>query len=397
MPRLAAFSDHRTDRESAITTLLGVVFCMYFATITLELPSLIVPVGWAILLAFSLFTSHAVILLKLGYLHVFLAVVYLLGSPINPGSSATHPYLRTIAVSFVFSTIALSILTQRKRRIGFLSFASRFQTLAQRTLIVAVFIWSVTSIRRVSIEGIRDVREITGQSYLTTADLLACTGLAFLCRTTISAKEYVMASLLIAASLSFIGSRAAMLLFVLFSALGFIRKFRAGSIVSYSILGSIVVSYVFINYVDLEANSFGRLSSLLDIFLGNQDRSLSARNQMMADFFDTLGDNPTCWLVPCFPDTGSYAHNLLSLIQYFGLLGLALLIWILVTYVRKTKHVINSNFVLLLGFLLVSMSFARSWVGITFPLFLAFTFYLSDVRSPRDHSKYALSSQNSLR
>lgn len=357
-------ADRPSDPLVNLATLFAFVFLMYFLHLTVGVRFPVVEVGWATLLGWLLITGKAKVILPVLAIHFALATLYL------SGSTEGAPYLRVILSSFVFCSLSLSILSGSARGIRQIRVSDAGQIRFQRLLLVGLVIWTILSLRYIRMAHVADVRDITGSNYLTTSDLLALVGLAMLSRHRIRSLEYLAITLACAFCLMFLGSRASMALFAAVAVGGFFLRFRTGkSLIAGLAIGPAVAYFSISNLEVMTSKAFARFVSIFS--LGN-DQSLDRRGQFLQERLEVWSDNPLCLIVPCPGSPGHYIHNALSLVEHFGIVGVAILLMALLVILMNVGRLSSQPAVLVLGYLFVSFAVARAWVSPVFPVFLAF-------------------------
>lgn len=112
-----------------------------------------------------------------------------------------------------------------------------------------------------------------------------------------------------------------------------------------------------------------RFQTLFDL---HGDASLAGRDMLFDSYLRRMQDDPMCLFLPCFPDLGNYAHNIFSLHQYFGLGGIAAILFASFALVRALMLGWTPPIVPLLFFCVVEVVLARAWMSIVFPILVGY-------------------------
>ena len=121
------------------------------------------------------------------------------------------------------------------------------------------------------------------------------------------------------------------------------------------------------------------------------DVSYAERNMQIDNFIERYSNDLSCYFVPCRPPTGEYVHNILSLVQYFGILGGVLMSIGGYYLVRAWRKGWRPKLLPVFVFALCQFLFFRPWVSIVFPVLVAYVvsslFFLYEAQIRRTQIK----------
>lgn len=287
-----------------------------------------------------------------------LSVFYFLGAARQGFSVESLGYAKYILTTFVFSSSIfwLSIRRPKKRRLDLW----RISVMFQRIALAVLFVWTIWSIEMISAMDIVDNRDVVGYSYLTVSDILAMLSLVMLARKGIRAYEFAIILSVTFYILAFLGSRASIVVFFVAAMLA--ASVRGGGIKYYTsmvvilVLGCALAFYYLVENLDV----FSRLNTLLNL---GTDESLLTRLEFVNTFIYRLSDDVTCLLIPCQPEPGRYFHGLLSLIEYFGVAGLLVILSMFGFFAVRPRMFLSQWYSGLFIYALISSLMFRAWVS----------------------------------
>ncbi|KJK21046.1 hypothetical protein UB46_29125 [Burkholderiaceae bacterium 16] len=207
-------------------------------------------------------------------------------------------------------------------------------------------------------------------NYLTTSDILAITALIAIESGAVGIRWRFAFFVVTLVALFFLGSRATIVIFIICLMCSPGPGTSLGKRVGLSLVIcaiSLVGFYFTINYAGEELSY--RLISLMEM---DGDGSRVTRAMFQDRFISRLGDEPLCLIYPCFPQEGEYAHNILSVQQYFGVVGSALIGGLFINFVMTRLRGARTPLVATMMFCLLMMLLARAWLSLVFPILSAY-------------------------
>jgi hypothetical protein len=332
---------------------------------------------WLILLAAILATLSWPLMAANAIIHCALAAVFLLGVRLAPDDVVSLPYLRTLLTSFILSSVTLTLLGGHYGAIARERLARLPVAAIHRAILAVLMILVVLAAMHIIVNRVVDIRTVSGFNYLTTSDLVALTGLAILARDKIRLWEFAGALLIVALALVLAGSRASLLLFLAAAGLGAAWRFGWKG-VAVIILAPLALGLLAMLFQGEEV-LLRRMSTLLRLAT---DPSLHMRLGYVSVLFEKWYQQPLCLVLPCHPKPGEYAHNLLSVIEYFGALGVVLLAacgWLIVI---SLNYILRQRWWPIAFYVLAALVLFRAWVSLTFPIMLGVVLLLGARRVP---------------
>ena len=365
------------DPMLPLGTFFATLYLIYFfnQTFASEIP--IAVTFWAVALALGLVIIKPPSLVLPFLVSLLAGLAYVLGYAFQTSSNVSLQYFPQILTMFVGSAWVLSILRNTNR----IEAPAQLHKWIHRAFALGTILWTFISIRQIAITKILEVREVTGYSYLTTSDLMTMFGIASLSRREISGIEFLIIFYSCLFTVTFLGSRSAMILFSVIAIFIFLRRFPIRTKLGILVVGTPIMVYAALKYVDFESPAFQRLSTIFNILA---DSSLDYRIAQVSNFSDNLVNKPVCFFISCHTPEGLYTHNFISIIEHFGFLGVSVFSLIVLTSLSKWRIVIQSNLIALFVFSFTSITFTRAWVSPVFPVFLAINlfFLLTRAKNP---------------
>ena len=196
----------------------AILYLVYFTNETIFKDAQLALIFWSIALPVGLLVlPNRAVILSLCFSSL-LAFTYFLGFAVNASENVTLEYFPEILITLTCSTWVAGILVGGARW----SLPETFHKWFHRAFALGAAGWTFYSIQTIAQLRIADVRDVTGFSYLTTSDLITVFGLSSLSRSKISGIEFLIIFTCCLITVTFLGSRSAM---VLFSALSMISFF----------------------------------------------------------------------------------------------------------------------------------------------------------------------------
>lgn len=360
----------------AFATFLLLCFLAYYINDVVGAPVSIPLVLWAAALIWGLlFVPASYVLISFAFFF-FLCVFYLIGYAFSLSAFTSLDYIPQLLTGFIACMCTVGILSGQTRMI----LSNGNHLLIQRSFLL-ISLPVIYFLNRYIIQfEVLDTREIFGFSYLTTSDFAAMAGIAYLSRRCINVIEFLFFSVVCFVIVAFLGSRSAMALFLISVTLLGVGKIHPVLLLTLASVSVFFGSVGFLNIEQMDIPALNRFKSLLE-FSTRQDSSLSAREQIFQNSLDRLDSSTSCLLFGCHAPTGSYAHNFLSVVEYFGAFGffgvLTLLCISLLALVSCRQWV----YIPLFFFLLLSLTLTRAWVSPVFPIFIGLMIFLVVHRS----------------
>lgn len=333
------------------------------------LPFDIVLIAWGVLIALFCYVVGRESQWLLVVFYSCLFFVYLLGEAYVVGYGKNAGFEKNIITHFVLSSLLLySISNAGGRSIGgrfrsFLTVGVWLGFLIIISWVVVIYLGSQSS-------GAILATEYGGSNYLTTSDFAACFALVVIGARLLPGIWLVLFSIVVLAALVFLGSRASMVVFVvsvlLFSADGLSLRKRLMVLTAATVIVSMLIVFALEN---LDWSLVYRLETLGEM---SGDESKRARLVFYDFFFWKLSNNIGCYIYPCMPENGEYVHNLLSVPEYFGIVGFVLLLALFIGFVLALFNGYQPKLKgLFLYAILLGVS-ARAWIAFTFPILVAY-------------------------
>ena len=365
--------DNRTQisalqSQKWVAMLFLFIFFQYFLGTSLLHDVPIIELMWLMLLVILFLFSKSKNIILIGLIYFILAIFYTTGLAFDSQGLATAAYYRTILTSFIYSALLFSILTLDLRRLRGKWKSLNKLPFVQFAIIVIFSGWAMIGIQDLNNAVLTDFRDITGAGYLTLADSFALFSIAYLCRERLPPWEFVLVFGLSAVVIFLLGSRTAMVLYPVAVVFIIGRHVSFIGVIGWALLFCSAAFFWFASRLTLESSAFFRFDSL---FLLGSDESLTVRNVILDRWLDQLTNNPECFILACHPEEGWYVHNILSVVQYFGLAGIIFLVGTVFVIVVRFSYLFRQWYFPILLYCVVSLFFSRSWVTVVFPVFLA--------------------------
>jgi hypothetical protein len=197
-------------------------------------------------------------------------------------------------------------------------------------------------------------------NYLIVADLFVIYGLFSLGNSNF---RNALIVLYVSAVLFLLGSRSTMLLGVIILCIAIILK---SDIEIKKIIYSIIVFFGFVIFINILSSLFGEniFYRYQNIFNIGYDDSFLGRKEHFQNFVTNINTDVSCLLVPCFPKPGGYVHNILSMIQYYGIFGLVIFIAHNIVIFIAFKKGFRSQLFFVYIFLIISFVLTRSYTSL---------------------------------
>lgn len=355
--------------QRLVSTLLLVIFIQYFLGTVLFQNVPIIELIWLILLItlFIFVRMKSISLVALIYL--IFSIFYTTGIAFDSQGLATSSYYRTILTWFIFSALALSCLTLDFRYLsgGWRSFSKLH--LAHFVAIVAFSGWAIIALQDLNAGLLTDFRDVTGGGYLTLSDAFSLLSLAYLCRDKLPSWEFTLVLALSVVVIFLLGSRTTLVFYPFAAALLVVRQVSFRGAIGWAAFLSGAAFYWLKDSVDLQGGAFFRFNTL---FSFDNDQSATVRAEIREQLIDRMNDNPQCFVLACHPEQGWYDHSIFSVVQYFGLAGIILLIGGVVLPIVNFRYILRQWYFPIFVYCVAGLLFSRAWVSVVFPVFIAF-------------------------
>lgn len=354
--------DMTNDRMLQIGSFCAVLCVIYMINETYILDFPITITFWIIAFTSGLFIIKPINVIIASLLGIFIGFSYILGYATKASPEVSLIYAPQILTMCVGSSWVLGIMQGTNR----LCIPSFIHTWLHRIFLFLSSLWATTSINTISSGLVIDSRELTGFSYITTSDLFSMFCLASLSRQRIREMEFFIFLALGLLVVALLGSRSAVIWLFIVSFFIFINRFKTSSKFISLFIAFPILSYLYY-YIEENSRAFNRLNSLYDL---ENDESLSIRIEYFSNFFNRFYSEPKCIIISCHSPEGHYAHNILSVMEHFGIIGASLFIFIFLAAARRWKNILHLNAIPLFIFTAASVLFTRAWVSTVFPIFL---------------------------
>lgn len=327
-------------------------------------------VAWAAVTGAALLTLQAVPLLLSGVVHATLVALYLVGSMSVSLLVGALDFTRNILASFVFAALIAGCLSWRSK-IWISPLLLHSGRLGVKAGICAVGFWiGMIVLRSGEVGGFEAIKGFGGANYLMIANLLAIFALLTLHFQLVTLPWRVCCFILTVIALVFLGSRGAMVAFAL-AAILFIGEGKPAlrRLVTAFVIVVAISCVVVVLFETVDESLLRRFSSFQDL---DSDESRLARTEYLEAYFRRVDMDPGCWLYPCREEGPSYVHNILSVQQYFGLVGsilVLLLFFVFCAAVGRGYHVPCKSLFIYSFFL---QCFSHSWVHLTFAVIVGY-------------------------
>lgn len=340
---------------------------------------------WAVLIVFIV--NRAVLLTGMAF-YILCAMVFMLGD-LRTDDSAE--YVRLFPSFFVLTSIFSVCLIYSSDQ--FSGLGRRFANPLGYGILFLIFYW-VYFIGQAQFLSDNAVREFGAENYLTLSDLLSFFCLAAIAESKKSTWMMIVWFFAGLFALMMMGSRASVLLFVFAIFISRVINSDKASIknlVKNFILPLLVLLVSVILFFTLfEESVTYRMQTFQDL---GGDVSYAERNMQIDEFLDRYAGDLSCYFAPCRPPTGEYVHNILSLVQYFGILGGVIMIIGGFYLVRAWRKGWRPKLLSIFVFALCQFLFFRPWVSIVFPVLVAyvvsslFFLYQNQIKHTQQSSK----------
>jgi hypothetical protein len=218
-----------------------------------------------------------------------------------------------------------------------------------------------------------ELDQLRSDNYLTVSDLLSMLALLILSGIKGRPLQQVVWLVLVSIALMTLGSRASIVVFAVCALMAMASgnaMGRSGLRVWKIVLGLLtiaVTSILFLNYFD--NNVTLRLLTLDNM---GHDASADARKFNLVEYVHTVSDHPMCMVVSCFKTGGNYVHSILSVVEYFGIAGVLILVISPVTMLISWRRGWRPLCAPLFAYCAIQLVIARSWVCLVFPVFIGY-------------------------
>lgn len=353
--------------QRRISTLCMIVCCQYFLGTVFFVGTPIILVIW-LLLSFvvALFVKPTAIFVIFSIYAVF-GIFYSTGFVSESWGVATPFYYRSILAWSIFSTLVYGFASGNVKGIkNGLSIGIKIERV--QFLAILLFAgWSFVGLRDLNSGILVDYRDITGNGYLTLSDAFALFSIAYMCRERIPSWELSIVFGLSLVVIFLLGSRTTLVFYPFAVAFLIGRNVSAKGALLWAVALGGSLYYAFRDFVDLNSGAFFRFNSL---FVMGQDRSGAVRDTIRQDMLDRIEENPECLIIACHPEAGLYDHSVLSVIQHFGIFGIAFLIFFFVIGFLRFRFIIAQWYFPILVYCTVSLVLSRAWLSVIFPVFI---------------------------
>lgn len=347
------------------------LFIAYYLNDVLHLSVALPALAWALLSLFGVFyISLCNFLLSAAY-YFPLALVFLLSFATRTSHNVSLEYFPQLLTGLVGSAWIIALLSNKRKQFHRYE---EYHLLAQRLFLLLTI--PTIMILNTTLDTIQiiDRRELFGFSYLTTSDLAALFGISYLSRPGIAKKDFALVATIVAMLIVFLGSRSALVFYLCASFT--IMYFRFSALNAIGVIAGLVLSgtLAFNLLLDAESPTMQRLQTVIAIMSG-QDSSLRERSTLLQEALDRSNSSIECLIFGCQAPLGEYTHNLFSVIEYFGIFGLAATVWL---FLAATFLIVYQRRIDLYGvfiFLTLSVFFSRSWTAIIYPFFVGLMLY----------------------
>jgi hypothetical protein len=364
--------DKFTNSLKVVFSFLLISYSLKSANVTLLGIDLVLLV-W---LLFSLYLSSiikekSVIIAALIY--SILACFYILGDMRSSNSDETLGYIRIFPTGFILAAIISEKLNKISRTSlvrGFL-FVNKIDIF----MLTAIVYWIVFIAKAQSVVDYA-VREYGATNYLTISDLLALLCLLVIGdskNNIITRGAWLVAGLV---AMMMLGSRASVIVFGFIALLSISivnldnrYKLSIKHIIT-SLILIILIIYSFF-YIFNETITY-RMETLID--LGN-DQSAMSRNILLEIYLSSISTDPTCLIIACQPPIGNYSHNIFSIIQYFGFVGIILIISGSILIGLAFSKGWKPWGITIFAYSLIQLIFFRAWTSMIFPIIIAYLIF----------------------
>lgn len=336
--------------------------------------------AWGLLLVVAATIAATSTLILTATIHAVMAGAYLAGLYLETGQFAS-PYLRTILTGFIISTFVLAMLGTNARRPGPSLISARAQVVIHRLALVGIAVWSIYAVQHLVYYGEPDFRAVTGGNYLTISDVLALFCLSMQLRRGMGLPERIVSAIVCLSALLLFGSRPSILLTSAILAILIARelRLRMSLLAIVAVLAGLAAA---VYALGRQTMLLSRIATVLDPL---NDSSLLVRLKLFDELFQHLAHNPRCLIVACPPEVGRYAHNILSVIQDFGIVGIAFCAAYLGAISLGLRRILRSEAWPLYVYSFVMVGLFRAWTHIVFAVCLALLIVLAEsaMRSAR--------------
>lgn len=371
------YLERESDRQSlALSSFFSVVFLIYFFGLPDAGGPSYVFYGWLIVAVVAIGFVSVSTWLPVLLFYLLLSIFYFYGAARSGLDKQSVELLKVVATSVVYSAIFCAVCGWNLRGHKNEEFVARRGWLVwyHRLFICCFLVWTFMSVHSLKAGDVIDFRLFVGESYLTLSDLFALYALSYLSRFSMGFLEFVAVSASAMFVLVFLGSRASMVLFVIVVSLLLFKR----SSIRESLFGLFLVVLgaisIFQVLKDSQLGIFFRLESLLSL---SEDDSRLYRAMLADNMYQTVGEQWSCIIIGCLPISGMYIHNILSVVQYFGVFGVAILLFFFLVGLASLKSIWLSWWVGLYVYALLALLFFRAWMYPVFPIFVAMTMVLS--------------------
>lgn len=353
--------------------LIEAVFLLFLISYGLKFSELVdfdsVLLAWVFIVVFALYWVRKECFFVAGVYYFLIFSVYVLAYFFISGYRDGGDFFRNAVSHFFLTAIFLQVL-QLPRESFSPSRVNFFVVCFCKAGIFLVLYWIFFIFNGAQYAGESLVSQYGGANYLTTSDLLALFVLSLMVGGSVSRYWIAVGFVVGVVALVFLGSRASLVIF-LFAAIFFSSNSQSpwkkilvtfSSLVAVFFIGLLVFEFV-------DSSLLFRVETLFDM---SQDESRQARDSFFRAFLQRLDANSGCYLYPCPPPAGEYVHNVVSVHEYFGLVGSFLTFLLFLNLIFAFLNGYSPRFrpVFVYSFLLFLT--ARSWVSLIFPVCIAY-------------------------
>lgn len=359
------------QQQESVTNIIAAVALIYFMGTSFFPGYNAIEAGWGFLLALLLILCKPVFFVPIATLYFAFFTFFLLGAALDQTGNSSLVFLRTLASWTIFSTFLFCALQGAGRRFtGFPMASISFRPL-HLVGILGVFLWSISSLRQLAEGSVIDFRDFTGQNYLVVADLFAMLAISFLLRPGVSSLVFIAVSGCALATLFFLSSRTSLVFFPIALLLMVGRQVRLSTFLLFAVPVLVASGVYFVGQFGGETLNMTRVTALLEL---SSDQSATSRSQFRENALTRINQSPSCLIVPCHPEHGMYDHSVFSVVEFFGLMGIAFLLVSAAACVCLWRRILRSWYLPLFVFCFLSLLFSRSWLSAAFPVGVALLF-----------------------
>lgn len=352
-----------------ILLLLLYAYVLKFSNISADIDFVLL--AWLFVAAYTILAVSIDILIQVSVFYIILLVGYIVPYLINQDREVDLEYGRILVSSFILTSLFLGFVKGRLRNFRGLHQKIINSTILIYVLYIPVVLWIAFIFYQSEISHVNVVREYGGANYLTPSDLLAMATLLISSIDKIPKFGRLFFTVLTLFALILLGSRASIVIFI-FTYVITLQSVRLPRKILIVVFLAMTLGIFYYIVSELDVDFLFRLNTMSDLAF---DPSRIARQQLLVDYFHVLMNSPQCWFIACPPAPGDYAHNIISIQQYFGIIGtitVGVLVLLFIINTLKNKTIPLAALGL---YVMVQTLFFRSWQSLTFPIFIGFLFY----------------------